>query len=307
MRVLVTGASGFVGRHAVPALAARGFIVHAVARAPMSGAVVHAADLLDEVQRRALIAEVAPSHLLHLAWDAEPGRYWTSPRNLDWVAASLDLARSFHEAGGRRLVVSGTCAEYAWGPPRFDEATSACRPATLYGAAKDGTRRILSAYAESVGLSFAWGRLFYLYGPGERRGRLVSDAAHALLTGAAFPTSPGHQARDFLHVVDTAGALAALLDSPVAGAVNIASGRAVSVRELLDGLAERTGRPDLLEYGARALGPSEPAVIEAAVARLAEEVGFRPRFTLETGLDDTLAWWRNHLAGESQTGSKPLI
>ncbi|RZK83927.1 MAG: NAD(P)-dependent oxidoreductase [Methylobacterium sp.] len=153
--------------------------------------------------------------------------------------------------------------------------------------------------------SFAWGRLFYLYGPGERRGRLVSDAANALLTGAAFPTSPGHQRRDFLHVVDAAGALAALLDGPVTGAVNIASGHAVPVRTLLDGLAGRTGRPDLLAYGARALAPSEPAVIEAAVGRLTEEVGFRPRFTLETGLDDTLAWWRDHRARGLRRAASP--
>jgi nucleoside-diphosphate-sugar epimerase len=296
VRVLVTGASGFVGRHALAALAARGYEVHAVARNPLPGFTNYPVDLLDEAQRRALVARVAPSHLLHLAWDAEPGKYWTSASNLDWVAASLDLARSFFEIGGRRFVVSGTCAEYAWGAPRFDESMTPCAPATLYGAAKDGTRRILAAYADSVGLSFAWGRLFYLYGPGERRGRLVSDAAHALLTGAAFPTSPGHQARDFLHVVDVAGALAALLDSPVTGAVNIGSGTAVPVRTLLDGLAARTGRPDLLHYGARPLSPSEPAVIEAATTRLREEVGFRPRFTLDAGLDDTLAWWQGQVS-----------
>jgi len=299
VRVLVTGASGFVGRHALPALAARGFEVHAVARNPLPGFEIHPVDLLDEAERRALVAAVAPSHLLHLAWDAEPGRYWTSPKNLDWVAASLDLARSFFEVGGRRLVVSGTCAEYEWGADRFEEGATPCRPATLYGAAKDGTRRILEAYAKSVGLSFAWGRLFYLYGPGERPGRLVSDAARALLAGEEFPTSPGHQARDFMHVVDVAEALAALLDGSVVGAVNIGSGTAVPVRTLLDGLAARTGRPDLLRYGAKALGPSEPAVIAAATTRLRDEVGVRPRFTLEAGLDDTLAWWRARQAGST--------
>ena len=71
------------------------------------------------------------------------------------------------------------------------------------------------------------------------------------------------------------------------------------VRTLLDGLAARTGRSDLLRYGARTLGASEPAVVEAAVARLTGEVGFRPRFTLETGLDDTLAWWKARRAGRS--------
>lgn len=203
-RVLVTGASGFVGRHACEALTARGFQVHRVGRGPSADPDFRAGDLLDAQDRRLVLEQVRPSHLLHLAWDAEPGRYWTSAINLDWVAASLDLVRLFVACGGTRLVVAGTCAEYAWGSERFDEDATPCRPATLYGAAKDGTRRIVEAYAKSVGLSAAWGRLFYLYGPGERPGRLVADATRALLTGESFPTSPGHQARDFLHVADAA-------------------------------------------------------------------------------------------------------
>jgi nucleoside-diphosphate-sugar epimerase len=186
----------------------------------------------------------------------------------------------------------GTCAEYEWGTARFDEATTPCRPATLYGAAKDGTRRILSAYAETHGLSLAWGRLFYLYGLGERRGRLVSDAIHALMTGVVFPTSPGHQRRDFLHVADAAEALAALVASDVAGPVNIGSGTAIPVRAFLDGLAARIGGGDRLAYGARALSAAEPPVIEAETRRLEHAVGFRPAFDWEQGLDDTVAWWR---------------
>lgn len=294
--VLVTGASGFVGRHACDALAGRGFTIHRVGRHGPGDPV----DLLQAEDRRRVIEAVRPSHLLHLAWDAEPGRYWTSATNLDWVAASLDLVRLFAACGGTRLVVAGTCAEYAWGAARFHEGTTPCRPATLYGAAKDGTRRILEAYAGTAGLSVAWGRLFYLYGPGEREGRLVADAARALLSGQTFPTSPGHQARDFLHVADAAGALCALLDGDVRGPVNIGSGMARPVRAVLDDLAALTGRPDLIAYGARPLGPNEPAVIEADIRRLRDEVGFRPRFDASSGLADTVAWWR------SQQGSRPL-
>ncbi|MGU3360444.1 NAD-dependent epimerase/dehydratase family protein [Methylobacterium sp. M6A4_1b] len=291
-RVLVTGAAGFVGRHAVPALRARGFEVHGVGRAASAAAHWHAADLLLPEARRALIAEIRPSHLLHLAWDAEPGRYWTSARNLDWVAATLDLAQAFAAAGGHRFVGVGTCAEYAWGAARLDEATTPCRPATLYGAAKDGTRRILSAHAAQHGPSFAWGRLFYLYGPGERRGRLVSDAVHALMAGTAFPTSHGRQRRDFLHVADAAEALAALVAGDVSGPVNIGSGAAIPVRALLEGLAARLGGAEALDFGARPLSPTEPPIIEAETRILTEAVGFRPRFDLARGLDDTVAWWR---------------
>jgi nucleoside-diphosphate-sugar epimerase len=295
-RVLVTGATGFVGRHVLPALAARGFEVHGIARETQGDVRLHGADLLDPEARRALIGAVRPTHLLHLAWEAEPGRYWTSAANLDWVAVSLDLARLFAEAGGRRFVGVGTCAEYAWGASRLDEATTPCRPATLYGAAKDGARRILAAYAGTAGLSLAWGRLFYLYGPGERPGRLVSDAVHALMGDAMFPTTPGHQRRDFLHVADAAAALAALVASDVTGPVNIGSGDAVPVRTILDRLAARIGGAERLAYGARALGATEPTVIEAETRILADRVGFRPAFTLADGLDDTVAWWRARAA-----------
>ncbi|KQQ47993.1 NAD-dependent dehydratase [Methylobacterium sp. Leaf125] len=291
-RVLVTGAAGFVGHHAVKALRARGFAVHGVGRAASAEAGWHAADLLVPEERRALLAQVRPSHLLHLAWDAEPGRYWTSARNLDWAAATLDLAQAFAASGGRRFVGVGTCAEYAWGAARLDEATTPCRPATLYGAAKDGTRRILEAFAGQTAMRFAWGRLFYLYGPGERRGRLVPDALQALTAGTAFPTSHGLQRRDFLHVADAAAALAALVAGDVTGPVNIGSGTAIPVRTLLEGLAARIGGAEHLDFGARPLSPTEPPVIEAGTRILTETVGFRPRFDLARGLDDTVAWWR---------------
>ncbi|WP_438345581.1 NAD-dependent epimerase/dehydratase family protein [Methylorubrum populi] len=307
-RVLVTGGAGFVGRHAIPALAARGFEIYAAGRTEPEGAhAFHAADLLDPGQRRAAVQRAGASHLLHLAWVTTPGRYWQAPDNLDWTAASLDLVRAFREAGGRRAVVAGTCAEYDWTTiARLGEATAAgtghlpesapCDPATLYGAAKDGLHRILAPYAASAGLSLAWGRLFYLYGPGETPGRLVGDAARALLAGQRLATSEGRQRRDFLHIADAGAAFSALLDAPVEGAVNIGSGAAVSVRSILEEIGARTGRPDLIDFGARPLGPAEPACIEADIRRLADEVGFCPRYDLKRGLAETVASWRAALS-----------
>jgi nucleoside-diphosphate-sugar epimerase len=331
-RVLVTGGAGFVGRHAIAALAARGFEVHALGRtAPADVHAFHAADLLDPVQRRAAIQAASASHLLHLAWVTTPGRYWQAPDNLDWTATSLDLVRTFREAGGTRAVVAGTCAEYDWtgiaslpsprmrGEGRDDRVAEAfsprarrgdeaevqegrlgesapCHPATLYGAAKDSLRRILEAYATPAGLSLAWGRLFYLYGPGETPSRLVGDAARALLTGQRLATSEGRQRRDFLHVTDAGAAFAALLDSDVVGPVNIGSGNAVPVRRILETIGALTGRPDLIDFGARPLGPTEPACIEADIRRLTDEVGFSPRYGLEQGLAQTVAAWRAALS-----------
>ncbi len=288
-RIVLTGATGFVGAHATPALLARGFEVHALGRRPPAADVAfHTVDLLDAAAVRDVLGAIQASHLLHLAWYAEPGLYWRSAVNLDWVAASLALVRSFRETGGVRAVVAGTCAEYAWGFSRLRE-DAPCSPATLYGTAKDGTRRIIEAYAAETGLSFAWGRLFFLYGPGEKPGRLVGDAIRALVGGERFGTSPGHQRRDFSHVSDAAGAFAALVDSGVAGPVNVGSGAAVPVRAILQRIGCLTGRPDLIDFGARQLASSEPACIEADVTRLREEVGFQSRFDIDDGLAGMLA------------------
>jgi nucleoside-diphosphate-sugar epimerase len=289
-RVLLTGATGFVGRHVLQTLVRHGYDVQVAGRhRPDAPAGFIETDLLDAGARRAAVECANASHLLHLAWIADPGIYWRSPLNLDWAAASLDLVKHFHERGGVRAVIAGSCAEYQWGTARFQENVTSCRPATLYGSAKDATRRLVMAYAREAGLSAAWGRLFFLYGPGEKPGRLISDAIAALRDDRDLPTSQGFQRRDFLHVADVAGALVALLGRKVDGPVNIGSGEATAVRSILEALADRLGHRERLLYGGRPLGPGDPPVIEADPTRLFSEVGFRPRFNLASGLDDTIS------------------
>jgi nucleoside-diphosphate-sugar epimerase len=295
-RVLVTGASGFVGRPALGALAARGFDVHAVARgAPddaTPGITWHAADLLDAARRRSVLDAVGASHLLHLAWYAEPGAFWSARENAAWVAATVALVDEFALAGGRRATLAGTCAEYDWTAPGPLAEDAPLAPATYYGTCKDATRRVVEGLAAAAGLSLAWGRIFFVFGPGEDARRLVAGVARALVAGERTATSAGAQRRDFLHVDDVAGAFAALLDSPVEGAVNIASGEAASVRAVAEALAQAAGRPDLLDVGAVPRRAGEPEEIVADVSRLRDEVGFRPRRSLSDGLADTVRWWR---------------
>ncbi len=295
-RVLITGASGFLGRPCLAELTGAGDEVHAGARAPMltRGCHWHRADLLDPAAVDALVSAVRPTHLLHLAWVTAPGAYWTSPDNLPWVEASLRLLRRFAEQGGERVVTAGSCAEYDWNAGgTCHEETTPLRPATLYGVCKDALRRTAEAFARQAGLSAAWARLFYLYGRDEHPDRLVASVARALLGGVAADCSSGAQRRDFLHADDAAAALVALLHSDVRGAVNVGSGEAVAVRDVASGVGAAVGRPDLVRLGARPDPVGEPPVIVADVGRLRREVGWRPRFTLEQGLADAVAWWRN--------------
>lgn len=287
-RVLVTGATGFIGRHVVRALLLRGHEVHALARstptAPEFGVNWLRADVFDSAHCRAILAQLKPDSMLHLAWNATPGKFWRDPDNLDWVAASLQLTRAFAECGGRRAVYAGTCAEYDWAFPMLDERTTPLRPHTLYGSAKKALCELVAAGSQELGLSTAWGRIFFLYGSGEARGRLVPDVIAALLKGEPALCSEGSQLRDFMHVEDVAAAFAALVDSEMTGPVNIATGQSRPLREVVLQIGACLGRPDLVRLGARPMQAGEPAELSARTDRLFTELGFQLQYDLASGI-----------------------
>jgi nucleoside-diphosphate-sugar epimerase len=240
-----------------------------------------------------LLGAVQPTHLLHLAWYAEPGKFWTSPENLRWVEASLRLIRAFAAAGGRRAVLAGTCAEYAWeAETHCVENVTPTDPATLYGSAKHALHALLEAYARQVGIELAWGRIFFVFGPHEHPARLGGSVARALVAGEEARCSHGEQVRDFLYTPDLADAFVALLVSDVCGSVNMASGAPLPIRELIMALADAAGRPELVRLGAIPANPSEPRSLTAEVSRLRDEVGWSPPTTFGDAVAQTIAWWR---------------
>jgi nucleoside-diphosphate-sugar epimerase len=323
-RVLVTGAGGFIGRWSVPALLRLGYEVHAVLSGnanrdlpgQLRGAQVHFADLLDESAAAKLMSEVAPSHLLHFAWIATPGLYWTSAENFRWLAASEHLLRCFRAHGGRRVVMAGSCAEYDWSrvevcdellSPLADDAAAGHAPAGLspYAACKIALQSSLADFGHSERVSTAWGRIFFQFGPYEHPDRLVPSVISNLLQNREAPCTHGRQVRSFLHVADVGAAFAAVLASHLQGPVNIGSDERITLAELAERIGRQIGRPQLLRLGARPATPGEPPILVPDVHRLRREAAWRPTFTLDTALSDTIAWWRVRLSGAAADGTVP--
>ncbi|MBI4191157.1 MAG: NAD(P)-dependent oxidoreductase [Betaproteobacteria bacterium] len=297
-RVLLTGATGFIGRHCIPELLARGYEVHAVSSRPagaIDGVQWHRADLHEGGETDALLEKVRATHLLHLAWYAVHGRYWQALENLDWVQASLRLLRAFVKHGGQRATFAGTCAEYDWTAGRCSEDTTPLRPQALYGVCKHALHLVLDEVSRQTGLGSAWGRVFFLYGPAEQPGRLVPSVICSLLRRQPVSCSTGEQMRDYLYVADVASAFVAVLDSALQGAVNIGSGTPFSVRQIVDRIVNKLGHSELVSFGRRESRQDEAALVLADVNRLATQARWSPRFSLDQGLDLTISWWREHL------------
>ncbi|MBF0252156.1 MAG: NAD-dependent epimerase/dehydratase family protein [Alphaproteobacteria bacterium] len=293
MRCLVTGATGVIGRHAVQALAEAGNEVHAISRrlptAERSSVTWHQADVLAREDVRRVCVAVQPTHLLHFAWVTEHGRFWNAPENEIWRDATRDLVMAFHDHGGARVVVAGSCAEYDWtrlGDGVCHEEETPIGPHTAYGRAKVETHDWLRTYCEATSMSYAWGRVFLLYGRGEDRKRLIPSVARALAHGRVAECSSGTQVRDIMDARDVGRAFVDIVTSSVRGPINVASGVARTIAELVNLLGDISGRPNLVRMGALPDRADDPPVLLADVQRLCHEVGFVPRFALRESLEE---------------------
>ena len=299
-KVLVTGATGFIGRHVLKLLQNRGqYEIHAASLDALDIAYpkVHwyQVDLLNSCQAEQLIKNVRPELLMHFAWYAVPGQYWTSDQNLFWEKSSIELIKGFYENGGKRLVGVGTCAEYSWDSSVLAEDKTPLKPATIYGQSKSRVGSFLTECSRKLGVSSAWGRIFFLYGPYENAHRLVPSVICSLLQNQPALCTHGEQIRDFLYVQDVAAAFVALLESSVEGPVNIASGQPVALKEIIMKIADKLGRRQLVRLGALAGQVNDPEVLEADVKKLSEKVGWHPDFSLDAGLELTINWWKKAL------------
>jgi nucleoside-diphosphate-sugar epimerase len=282
MRVLLTGASGFIGRYVLNQLAQAEIDTIVIGRSRpdrYAGDFIEA-DLLDVQDWRDLIQTAAASHLIHLAWYVEHGQYWDSPQNFRWVEASLRLVEAFCLAGGQKVVAAGTCAEYDWTFGYCLEEQTPLIPATLYGVAKDSTRRLLEEICKLHQTQFAWGRVFLPYGIGEDSRRLIPSLID-VFKGKRAPFGVNAESyRDFVHVEDVARGFICLLLSDAEGVYNIASGNPTQIGGVVRTIAKafNANPSKVLELATER--PGEPKVLFGNNQKL-RMLGWEPKYSIE--------------------------
>ena len=267
--ILLTGATGFVGRQVLHELARRNCRVRLVIREGSEGKVVPSAAVEKIVTTPDIWSESTAWWTdacrgvdtgIHAAWYVEPGQYLYSPKNTVCRAGTLRLAHGAIDAKIRRLVGVGTCFEYDLSAGYLSVETQ-LKPATPYAIAKADTFRQLAQLLPRQGIEFAWCRLFYLYGEGEDRRRLMPYLREKLAAGEPADLGSGEQVRDYLDVRDAARKVVDAALSSVRGPVNICSGAAVTVRKIAEQIADEFGRRDLLRFGTRPDNPADPAFV----------------------------------------------
>ena len=306
MRILLTGATGFIGSNVARILVNQGHELCIPLRSDSNTFRIQdilprlmrvTADIFSTTSLASVLAAHKPEMCIHLAWYAEPGKYLNATENLSALSGSLALAAQLSKSGCSRFVGVGTCFEYNTTVGLLAEDT-ATMPSSLYGASKLALGIVLQALQKTSGMSTAWVRLFYQYGPFEDERRLIPAVITALLNGKPARLTSGRQIRDFLHVTDVAQAICKVAHSNLDGPVNVGSGVPVSVADIAARIAALIGRADLLKLGSLPDRPGDPPFVCAINHRLVS-TGWSQEFDLTTGLRHTIDWWRTPSHSES--------
>ena len=268
-RVLITGATGFVGRQVLNHLAKQDVRLTVIVRDskqtmlkhhPVVDSVITTADLFSENEEWWTTALQGIDTVIHVAWHAEPGNYLQSSKNLGCLQGTLIMAKGAAQAGVRRFIGIGTCFEYDLSQGMLSVETP-LKPLTPYAGAKAAAYMALSQWLPAQAVEFAWCRLFYLYGEGEDARRLVPYLRAKLAAGEAAELTSGNQIRDFIDVSTAGQLIAEAAIATVQGPINICSGIPITVKQLAENIAAEYGRRDLLKFGVRADNPIDPPCV----------------------------------------------
>ena len=303
MRVLVTGANGFVGAHLCRRLVDEGHDVLALVR---PGARLLRLELLQLSSRvraadfsaasteiDAVLADFKPQQVFHLASQGIRRSQAVEAETLQAnVMSTFRLLQSCAAAGVSRVVLMGSGFEYAVSDVASKE-DAPLRPFSFYGVSKAAAWQVGEFFSRLGEMHVVLGRLFTVFGAMENTARIFPFVMTQLMRGQAVKLTSGRQVRDYLHVEDVIAAMLCVAERAKNGqVVNVCSGRPVTIRLIAETIANVGGmEAALLNFGAVPDRPNEPKFLLGDNTKL-RELGWKEKLDLRTGVERTLAWYR---------------
>lgn len=270
MRLLLTGATGFLGGHILDTLVEKDLNVSVIIRPDSKKILRNISDLEQIITTNDLFSESQKFFrdslqnidiVIHAAWYVEHGKYLQSMKNLDCFSGTVSLAKAAANQDIEKFIGIGTCFEYKQSnePLGID---SELRPESVYATAKVDTYLMLDSIFREKEIDFSWCRLFYLYGNREDPNRLIPYIRNQLSNGKVASLSSGSQIRDFFNIKDAAEAIVKVAIGGNQGPVNICSGIPLSVKDLaLEIAKEYDNGEKLLRFGDRELNYTDPPFV----------------------------------------------
>ncbi len=287
-KVILTGATGLIGKETIKPLLDYGFEVFAIARnySPLLNKVNFLqGNLFDKDFVQNSFEKIKPSYLLNLAW-CTTGDYLSSENNYDYLQAGINLLKCFKENGGKRAIYAGTCFEYKFKDTPLSEDDELDCEKNDYTFCKNKLREIAQYYCAKNEISFGWGRIFYVFGKDEDKSRLFGMVQNNLLNNISINVKTGQLLRDYMYSKDIGAAFIEFLKSDVEGCVNICSGETINIEDFVLKAAKLKGSENLIniEYQKS----SQPKIIAGSDKKLKENVKYSLKYGIDSALEDIL-------------------
>jgi len=287
-KVLVTGATGLIGKELAQPLFDAGFEVYAITideKNPDNGIHWIKGNLFEENSIKSIMEDIKPEYLLNMAW-CTVGDYLKSDLNYKFLTAGINLLKYFKDNGGKRVVFAGTCFEYKFKDEPLKETDELDPNKTVYTFCKNKLHEIAEYFCKMHNISFGYGRIFYVYGIGEDKTRLTGMIIDKLSHNEEVVIKSGNLYKDYMYSKDIAGAFVALLDSNVEGSVNVCTGKAVSIHDYALEIGKQMGKENLIVF--KDEPSNQPPIIVGDNSRLINEVKYKFHYDLNSSLAEIL-------------------
>ena len=297
-KVLVTGASGFVGRHCLEVLEARDYEIHAISRQNIKNSNTNRinwynVDLFDEAGIEDIFKAIKPNYFIHLAWKMETGLNLNSEGNKEWFYLSKMLIRLFHQYGGERVFISGSGFEYDLDYKVLNENSTPLRPNNEYGKNKNKLNSFIKSYCENNDLSYVWGRIFFAFGPGQKDQSLIPYVISSLKSNSEINLTDGNQEYDYIYIKDVALAIVLLLESSYIGDINISSGKVIKLKDLIVKIARIFNKENLLNFGSLSRPKGSPNFVLGENELLKKVTSWTEKHGIDKGIKEFISYYKN--------------
>ena len=285
MKIFLTGATGFIGRQLVPLMKHHQLLL--VGRNEENFSETNLKfiknDLKDFDKWKKKVEEFSPEACIHLAWSGLPD--YSLLRCIENFDINIQLLDFLTHIGCKRIFIAGTCWEYGdiQGQTSENVQTGA---SNLFASFKTAIRLIGKQITRSKDINFIWGRIFFIYGPGQRSTSLIPSCYQSLKNGKIPELRNPNAVNDFIHVSDVAKAILSLIEAPsVEGVFNIGTGKPRRVIEICRIIAKNLNSENLLPESNNF---HQDNGLWADTSLINETIGWHPEFSIETGISETI-------------------